>query len=160
LRVERPAWVPVPGDRWVATGDLAGAAAAVTAGGHRRVLLTTGRNELAPFAACRGTWFLVRSIEPPDRLPLPDAEVVLARGPFTVAGERGLLARHRIDAVVTKNSGGDATAAKLVAARELGLPVVVVARPPSPPGPQVGTVGEALRWVEAVLAGDGPGQAG
>jgi precorrin-6A/cobalt-precorrin-6A reductase len=152
VRVERPGWESGPGDRWVRVGDLAAAARAVTEGGHRRVLLTTGRTELAPFASCPGVWFLVRSIEPPDPQPLPDAEVVLARGPFTVVGERTLMISHRIDAVVTKDSGGEATGAKLVAARELGLPVVVVDRPPSPPGPLVRTVGEALDWLDAALA--------
>jgi precorrin-6A/cobalt-precorrin-6A reductase len=157
LRVERPAWEPVPGDRWVRVGDLADAAAAVRAGRHRRVLLTTGRTELAPFAACPGVWFVVRSIEPPDPLPLPDAEVVLDRGPFTVEGERALMNGHRIDAVVTKNSGGAATAAKLTAARDLGLPVIVVERPPSPPGPLAPSVDEALAWIDGVLAGAQPG---
>ena len=151
LRLERPPWVAVAGDRWVRVPDLAGAAAAVTAGGFRRVLLTTGRTELAPFAACPGVRVVVRSIEPPDPQPLADAEVVLDRGPFTVEGERSLMAGRGIDAVVTKDSGGSATAAKLVAARELGLPVVVVDRPPSPGGPTAATVGEALAWVVAQL---------
>ena len=153
LRVERPAWRPQPGDQWVEVADLDAAAAAVTAGGYRRVLLTTGRMELAPFAACPATWFLVRSIERPDPLPLPDAEALVARGPFTVEGELALLDEHRIDAVVTKNSGGDATAAKLTAARRRGLPVVLVERPPSPPGPHATTVAEALAWLDGVVAG-------
>lgn len=165
VRLERPPWHPAAGDRWVTVPDLAGAAAAITAGGHRRVLLTTGRTELAPFRACRGVWFLVRSIEPPDPQPLPDASVVLDRGPFTVAGERRLLADHGIDAVVTKNSGGEAVGAKLVAARELGLTVIVVDRPPSPPGPLARSVGEALRWIDAALSearapAPGPGTSG
>jgi precorrin-6A/cobalt-precorrin-6A reductase len=152
LRVERPGWVAGVGDRWERVPDLAAAAAAVDAAGHRRVLLTTGRNELAPFARCRAAWFLVRTIEPPDPLPLPQAELLLARGPFTVADEGALLDAHRIDAVVTKDSGGGATVAKLVAARERGLPVVVVDRPPSPGGALVRTVAEALRWFDAVAA--------
>jgi precorrin-6A/cobalt-precorrin-6A reductase len=150
LRVERPAWEPVPGDRWVPVADLDAAAAAVTAAGYRRVLLTTGRTELAPFAACPTTWFLVRSVEAPEGLPLRDAEVLLARGPFTVEGELALLDAHGIDAVVTKNSGGDATAAKLAAARARSLPVVIVERPPSPPGPWAATVPEALAWLDAL----------
>jgi precorrin-6A/cobalt-precorrin-6A reductase len=152
VRVERPGWESSPGDRWVRVADLGAAARAVTEGGYRRVLLTTGRTELSPFAACPGVWFLVRSIEPPDPQPLPDALVVLARGPFTVVGERALMTEHRIDAVVTKDSGGEATAAKLVAARDLGLPVILVDRPPSPPGALVRTVDEALAWLDAALA--------
>ena len=151
IRLERPPWQQTRGDRWVVVPDLAAAARAVTAGGHRRVLLTTGRTELAPFAACAGVWFLVRSIEPPDSQPLPDAEVLLDRGPFTVDGERRLLADRGIDAVVTKNSGGTAVGAKLVAARELGLPVIVVDRPPNPPGPLARTVDAALAWLDDVL---------
>ena len=150
LRVERPAWAPEPGDRWTVVADLDAAAAAVRAGRYRRVLLTTGRTELAPFAVCRDTWLLVRSVEAPDPAvlaTLADAEVLLARGPFTVEGERALLDERAIDAVVTKNSGGAATGAKLVAARERGLPVVLVDRPPSPPGPRAETVAEALAWL-------------
>src|SRR5262245_11322586 len=89
IRVERPAWRAQPGDAWISVPDLDGAADTVQA--HRRVFLTTGRKELAPFAECRDTWFLVRSIERPDPMPLAQAEVVLDRGPFTVEGERALL---------------------------------------------------------------------
>ena len=149
VRVERPGWSAGAGDRWIRVADLPAAARAVVEGGYRRVLLTTGRTELAPFAACAGVWFLVRSIERPDPQPLPDASVVLARGPFTLAGERALMTSHRIDAVVTKDSGGEATASKLAAARDLGLPVIVVDRPPSPPGPLVRSVDEALAWLAA-----------
>lgn len=151
LRVERPAWQPGPGDSWVAVADLDAAARAVADGGYRRVFLSTGRTELAPFARCAGVWFLVRSVEPPDGLPLADAEVVLARGPFTVEGELALLRDHAIDAVVTKNSGADATAAKLAAARRLGLPVVMVERPDSPPGPLVSSVDAALAWLDEAV---------
>jgi precorrin-6A/cobalt-precorrin-6A reductase len=150
LRVERPAWRAQPGDCWISVGDLEGAADAVQA--HRRAFLTTGRKELAPFAVCRQTWFLVRAIEPPDPMPLADAEVLLDRGPFTVEGERALLVDRAIDVVVAKNSGADATEAKLVAARDLQLPVVMVERPPNPPGPRVETVADALLWFDDVLA--------
>jgi precorrin-6A/cobalt-precorrin-6A reductase len=153
LRVERPAWAPVAGDRWVTVADLPAAAAAVTGGGFRRVFLSTGRTELAPFVACDGVWFLVRSVEPPDDMPLAAAEVVLARGPFAVADELALLRGRAVEAVVTKNSGAAATAAKLAAARRLGLPVVMVQRPPSPPGPTAATVDEALAWFDQVAAG-------
>jgi precorrin-6A/cobalt-precorrin-6A reductase len=152
LRVERPAWRPGPGDRWVPVPDLDAAAAAVTDGGYRRVFLSTGRTELAPFARCAGVWFLVRSVEAPDALPLAHAEVVLARGPFALDDELALLGEHAVEAVVTKNSGADATAAKLAAARRLGLPVVMVERPPSPPGPEAQTVEDALAWFDGVVS--------
>jgi precorrin-6A/cobalt-precorrin-6A reductase len=111
------------------------------------VLLTTGRQELAPFAGCTSVHFVVRSIERPDPLPLPGATVVTARPPFTVDDEVALLRAHRIDTLVTKDSGAPAAAAKLEAARHLGVRVVVVDRPNPPPGPVVATVEEAVRWV-------------
>ena len=94
----------------------------------------------------------VRSVDPPDP-PLPArTTVVLARGPFTVAEERALMTEHGIDVVVTKDSGGHMTEAKLTAARDLGLPVVLVRRPPVPAGvPVVATVDEAREWVAARL---------
>jgi precorrin-6A/cobalt-precorrin-6A reductase len=124
--------------------------------GARRVLLTTGRQQLEPFARLSDTWFLVRAIEPPEPQPLAQADVLLARGPFEVEHERRLLEEHRIDAVVTKNSGGSATAAKLEAARGLQLPVVVVARPPVPDGPTVVDAEAAAAWVAATI-GPQPG---
>ncbi|GGZ41146.1 cobalt-precorrin-6A reductase [Streptomyces poonensis] len=131
--LRRPGWRPGPGDDWHPVDSLAEAAALVPTLG-RRVFLTTGRLGLAAFAHLDGPHFLLRSVEPPEP-PLPArAEVLLARGPFTVEGEKALLREHRIDVLVTKDSGGAATAAKLVAARHLGLPVVVVRRPPLPEG--------------------------
>jgi len=150
LRVLRPEWVPAPGDRWTVVPDLDAAAAALRQKGARRVFLTTGRQELAPFAhADPETWFLVRSIEMPEPMPLGHAEVLLSRGPFTVADERALMQHHGIDTLVTKNSGGSAAAAKLEAARALGVDVVIIARP-SAEGISVGTTDEALAWCQGV----------
>ncbi|MFI5684069.1 cobalt-precorrin-6A reductase [Streptomyces sp. NPDC051636] len=143
--LRRPGWRPAPGDRWHPVPSLGAAADALPVLG-RRVFLTTGRLGLAAFAHLTGLHFLVRSVEPPEPPMPPDAEILLARGPFTVAGERDLLRGHRVDVLVTKDSGGEATAAKLTAARELGLPVVVVRRPPLPEGVT------ALPDVAAVLA--------
>jgi precorrin-6A/cobalt-precorrin-6A reductase len=96
---------------------------------------------------------VVRTIEPPDPLPLPSATVLLDRAPYTVAAEVALLREHAVDALVTKNSGGEATVAKLTAARTLGLSVVMVRRPPQPPGPLMTTVDEAEAWLaRATLA--------
>jgi precorrin-6A/cobalt-precorrin-6A reductase len=165
LRVCRPPWTPAVGDRWHAVSDLEAAASAIEELGARRVFLTTGRQELGPFARLRDVWFLARAIEPPEPMPLPRAAVVTDRGPFTVDAERRLMLDHRIDLVISKNSGGPATAAKLAAARELRLPVVMVARPESMSLPGVTTVAAALAWLERIsAAGDGParraGQAG
>ncbi|MFD2684827.1 cobalt-precorrin-6A reductase [Streptomyces phyllanthi] len=129
--LRRPGWRPGPGDRWHPVDSLAEAAALLPQLG-RRVFLTTGRLGLAAFAGLTEPHFLVRSVEAPDPPMPPHTDVLLARGPFTADGERALLREHRIDVLVTKDSGGEATAAKLVAARDLGLPVVVVRRPPLP----------------------------
>ncbi|GHA07698.1 cobalt-precorrin-6A reductase [Streptomyces echinoruber] len=131
--LRRPGWRPGEGDRWHDAASLPAAADLLPRLG-RRVFLTTGRLGLAAFAHLTGLRFLVRSVEPPAPPLPPHTEVLLARGPFTVAGEEALLRGHRIDVLVTKDSGGAATAAKLTAARRLGVPVVVVRRPPLPPG--------------------------
>ncbi|MER7000397.1 cobalt-precorrin-6A reductase [Streptomyces sp. NPDC000410] len=149
LALRRPGWAPVEGDDWHFADSLPDAARLLPALG-RRVFLTTGRMGLAAFAPVDGTWFLVRSVDPPEP-PFPvRMEVLLDRGPFTLDGERDLLHRHRIDVLVTKDSGGAATAPKLTAAREASIPVLVVRRPPVPEGvPVAATPGEALAWVTA-----------
>lgn len=152
LRLERPGWTERAGDRWHWVEDLDAAAAAVPDLGDR-VLLTTGRQGLAAFAAVDSAWFLVRCVEAPDP-PLPlRHEVLLDRGPYTLAGEGTLIDRHGIDLVVTKDSGGPHTVAKLDAARHRGLPVIVVQRPPRPDVgaviPTVGTVADAVGWIQA-----------
>jgi precorrin-6A/cobalt-precorrin-6A reductase len=139
--LRRPGWTAGPGDRWTRVASLADAARAIPAGAL--VLLATGRQGVEAFLEV-DAWFLVRAIEAPAVLP-PRAELVLARGPFALDDERALLDRHGITLVVAKDSGG-ATEAKLVAARERGLPVVLVDRPPLPPGVDV------ARSVDEVLA--------
>jgi precorrin-6A/cobalt-precorrin-6A reductase len=147
LRLQRPGWSPQPGDdwRWVDTP----AEAALAVAGFGSVFLTTGRQGLGAFAGLTGRC-LVRSVDPPDP-PLPErTTVVLARGPFAVSDELALMRQHAVDVVVTKDSGGGMTAAKLAAARRLGVPVVLIRRPPLPPGvPTVATVEEAVAWVRA-----------
>jgi precorrin-6A/cobalt-precorrin-6A reductase len=153
LRLQRPGWTAQPGDDWRWVDSLADAARAVA--GSRVVLLTTGRQGLAAFAGL-SAHCVVRSVDPPEP-PLPArATVVLARGPFTVEDERALMTAHGVDAVVTKDSGGPMTAAKLTAARELGVPVVLVRRPPLPEGvPVAATVEEAAAWVLRGRPGSG-----
>ncbi|MCK8787445.1 cobalt-precorrin-6A reductase [Roseomonas sp. NAR14] len=148
LAVRRPPWVAGPGDCWVAVPDMQAAARALGPL-PRRVLLTVGRKELAPFAAAPGHRYLVRSVDPPPEALLPrGATVITATGPFALEDERALLRAHGIEAIVTKNSGGTATAAKLGAARELGVTVVMVARPAAPPEVEaVATAEAAMRWV-------------
>ncbi|MFJ8591555.1 cobalt-precorrin-6A reductase [Streptomyces sp. NPDC093598] len=131
--LRRPGWRPGPGDHWHPVTSLDAAAELLPRLG-RRVFLTTGRLGLASFARLTGIHFVVRSVDPPEPPMPPDTHVLLARGPFTVPGETALLREHRVDVLVTKDSGGAATVAKLTAARDLGLPVVVVQRPPLPDG--------------------------
>ncbi len=129
LAVSRPAWQDEAGDRWLPVPDMDAAARALGRAA-RRVFLTVGQKDLAPFAAAPWHSYVVRSVDPPppETLP-PQAEVITARGPFAEPDERRLLAERRIEVLVTKNSGGEATRPKLAAARALGLPVVMVARP-------------------------------
>jgi precorrin-6A/cobalt-precorrin-6A reductase len=145
LRLERPGWIARPGDRWHRVATLQDAAARIPSLGAR-VLLTTGRQGLAAFAHS-DAWFLIRCVDPPGP-PLPrEHVVVLDRGPYTPAGEGRLIDTYKIDVVVTKDSGGTLTQAKLDAARERGLSVIVVDRPPRPAAATVATVEAALAWV-------------
>ncbi len=151
LAILRPPWREAAGDRWIRVPDMRAAARALGAV-PRRVFLTIGRKDLAPFRATPHC-YVVRSVDPPPPGDLPGgAAVIAARGPFEVEDEARLLEEHRIDALVTKNSGGTATAAKLAAARGRGIPVVMVDRPPAP-GPAVQTVDEAWDWLTQRHAG-------
>ncbi|MBS0644884.1 MAG: cobalt-precorrin-6A reductase [Proteobacteria bacterium] len=153
LALRRPAWEPVAGDRWT---EIAGAAEAVTALGTapRRVFLALGRQELAPFEAAPQHAYLIRSVDPVEpKLAVPDAEYVLDRGPFDGAAEAALLARHRIEVIVAKNSGGTATYGKLTAARKLGIEVLLFRRPAVPEVQEVGTVAEAVAWLDRAVGG-------
>jgi precorrin-6A/cobalt-precorrin-6A reductase len=148
LRLQRPGWSAAPGDVWHWVDDLHAAAAAIAAHGER-VLLSTGRQGLAAFADVQDAWFLVRCVEPPEP-PLPlRHRLLLDRGPYTLAGELALIDEHNIDLVVSKDSGGELTQAKLHAARERGLPVILVRRPQRPDTATVGSVADALAWARA-----------
>ena len=146
LVLRRPAWETDPS--WETVADTETAAAAVLAWPGEGVFLTTGRRDLAAFAADDRHRFLVRTVDPPEGAVPPGMTLILDRGPYTVEGESALLRGHRIGLLVTKNSGGPMTAAKLHAARDLGVQVVMVRRPPLPPGSGVvATVAEVLRWI-------------
>ncbi|MFD7656876.1 cobalt-precorrin-6A reductase [Actinosynnema sp. NPDC059797] len=136
LVLRRPPWPPQPG--WTYVDTVADAAAAVRG---RRAFITTGRQELGHF-----TTGVARTVDPPED-PAPGLTVILDRGPYTVDGELALLREHAVEVLVTKDSGGPMTAAKLTAARHLGMPVVVVRRPPAPDAPLVETVAEAVAWL-------------
>lgn len=125
----RAAWRPVPGDRWLPVADMAEATKAL-GDDPRRAFLTVGGLQLAAFATAPQHHYLVRTIDPPEAVAaLPDHRLILARGPFAVDDEITLMRDERIDVLVTKNSGGKATAAKLAAARTLDIEVIMVERP-------------------------------
>ena len=153
--LRRPGWTSRPGDAWRRVPSIAEAAATV-AGVGERVFLTTGRLTLAAFAPVDGCWFLARSVEPPTPPWPARLEVLLGRGPFSLDAERAMLDRHRIEVLVTKDSGGPGET-KLTAARERGIPVVMVDRPPLPPGvPVVPSVPAAAEWLASIrFAGGG-----
>lgn len=145
VRLQRPGWRGHPdADRWTWVADAAAARAAAAA--SRRPFLTTGRQSLSDFAPWADRAVLARVVDPPEQ-PLPERwTLLLARGPYERDAEQALMIGHGADCLVTKDSGGDLTSAKLDAAGALGVPVVVIERPPPPPGvPLVTTVADALR---------------
>ncbi len=148
LVLRRPGWGTDPS--WESVADIREAAAAVAGWPVESVFLTTGRRDLDVFAADHRHQFLVRTVDPPDGPVPPRMTLILDRGPYTVEGESALIREHGIGLLVTKNSGGPMTAAKLRAARDLSVCIVMVNRPPLPPGSTVApTVPEALRWLGA-----------
>jgi precorrin-6A/cobalt-precorrin-6A reductase len=147
LRLARPAWQKTQDDNWIEVAAAAAAARAIPPSA-RRVFLTIGRQQLAPFAVLPQIWFLMRSIDPPDvDLTIPNGQVLLARGPFSLEQERQLFEDYQIDLLVSKNSGGNATYAKIIAARELQIPVVMIRRPEMPAGETVADGEGAIAWL-------------
>lgn len=143
----RPGWIKQAGDRWISVGSIA--AAVVALGDNpRRVFLSIGRQEAHRFSAAPQHFYLVRSVDPVEPpLAVPDCDYILDTGPFTVERELDLFRHNRIDTLVTKNSGGSATYAKIEAARSLGIAVIVIERQPAP---GVQTVHDAEGAVELI----------
>lgn len=148
LALERPAWQAQSGDAWQHVPDIAAAAQALPTD-PARVFLAIGRQNLAPFLAHAQHWYLLRLVDPVLDLPAERGHVVLDRGPFSLEGDRALLQAHGITHVVSKNSGGAGAQAKLTAARERGLPVILIDRPFISARQTVGTVDEVLQWMAA-----------
>jgi precorrin-6A/cobalt-precorrin-6A reductase len=147
LLLLRPAWRRHPLDRWIEVDSMEVAAAIVGRVG-RHAWLTVGAGEIECFSPATDIHFLVRLVDPPRRrLPLRSYNVIVGRGPFSLADERRLLTHHAIEVLVCKASGGGATEAKIIAARERGLPVIMIRRPPPEPGEAVETVEAALDWL-------------
>lgn len=149
LAIRREPWKPRPGDRWRCVPDIPAAVAALGKE-PRRVFLTIGRLDLPAFADAPQHRYLVRAIEPiGDRLPLHDVKVIQQRGPFDAEDEEDLMRREGVELLVSKNSGGPATVGKLIAARRLGLPVIMVERPPKPQVSYVDHIDQVLPWLVA-----------
>lgn len=144
IALRRPAWTRQEGDRWV---EVATPAAAIDALGRRprRVFLALGRQEAHVAEAAPWHAYLIRSVEPVEPpLSVPSARYILDRGPFDADADQALLAAHAIDAVVAKNSGGSASHAKILAARRLGIEVILVQRPAVPDVPVLDSVADAF----------------
>ncbi|MCE5975026.1 cobalt-precorrin-6A reductase [Sinirhodobacter sp. WL0062] len=147
LALERPAWAAQPGDSWTHVPDIAGAIASLP-DASARVFLAIGKQNLTAFAAKPQHHYLLRLVDPPEgALPLPDAQAVIARGPFSPEGDEALLRAHAITHIVAKNAGGAGAEAKLIAARALHLPVILIDRPALPPRETVASVDQALAWI-------------
>lgn len=132
IRLERPAWAPTEGDDWLRVPDLAAACGALPAA-QAHVFLAIGRMHLNAFAEAPHHRYLLRLVDPPQGpLPLRDVDLVIARGPFDVAGDKALMQVHGITHVVAKNAGGAGARAKIDAARAVAARVIMVDRPELP----------------------------
>jgi precorrin-6A/cobalt-precorrin-6A reductase len=145
LQLVRSPWEKLEGDRWIEV-DSNEMAAKILPGLAERIFLTIGRQELASYSHLNSLWFLMRMIDPPVP-PIPPGQLLLARGPFSLISECSLLQEYQIQAIVSKNSGGSATYAKIIAAREFSLPVIMIQRPPLPEGDRVFDVQAAFDWL-------------
>jgi precorrin-6A/cobalt-precorrin-6A reductase len=147
IALERAPWCKIPGDKWIEVPDIAAAVAALPEA-RSRVFLAIGRQHLLPFGAKTQHAYTLRFVDPPEKAPpLPDAQIIISRGPFTLAGELELMRSRGIEWLVARNSGGTGARAKIDAARELDLPVVMIARPELPERPSVASVQEVLAWL-------------
>ena len=147
VRLGWPAWRAEPGDRWIDVLDMPSAAAAI-GGEPQRVFLTIGRLEVAAFRSAPQHDYLIRAVDDFDP-ELPRARVLTARGPFALEAELELMQRERIEVVVSKNAGTPSTYAKIVAARRLDLPVIMLQPPQLPAAASAGSAEEIAAWLAA-----------
>lgn len=143
----RPEWQPQAGDAWTFLNNEAEAADHIAPGST--VFLATGRQTLDRFANLSACRLICRQIDPPDRpFPFPNGEFLVGRPPFSIAEETELFKTLGVDWLVVKNAGGEAPRSKLIAARDLGIKVAMINRPPQPDAPKVATVAAALAWID------------
>jgi precorrin-6A/cobalt-precorrin-6A reductase len=152
IALEREAWAATAGDTWTHVPDIAAAARALP-DTPVRVFLAIGRMHLDEFAIAPQHHYLLRLVDQPDALPLPDAHAIIARGPFSLADDLTLLKGHRITHIVAKNAGGDGARAKIDAARQLGLPIIMIDRPSLPYRPIARGVAEVMAWLHSTDLG-------
>jgi precorrin-6A/cobalt-precorrin-6A reductase len=151
VALTRPPWQAGAGDRWTHVADLDAAVAALD-GPPRRIMLALGRMHVERFAARPQHDYLLRFVDPPERAPgLAHHRLVIDRGPFTAAGDRRLLEAHGTELIICKNAGGEGAVAKLVAARALGLPVLMIDRPALPPRRTCESVAAVLDWLDHAI---------
>lgn len=147
IALERAPWSETSGDRWIEVADIVSAVAALP-DSRTSVFLAIGRQHIAPFSAKPQHAYTLRFVDPPEQaLPLPDADVIVSRGPFTLEGELEMMRARRIEWIVGRNSGGAGARAKLDAARTLGLPVIMIMRPLLPARPRVESVSQVMEWL-------------
>ncbi|WP_050421871.1 cobalt-precorrin-6A reductase [Bradyrhizobium tropiciagri] len=147
LALERAPWERTPGDRWIEVADVAAAVAALP---ERRanVFLAIGRQHIAPFGARPQHAYTLRFVDPPgETLPLPDADVIVSRGPFTLEAEIEMMRARAFEWIVARNSGGTGARAKIDAARTVGLPVIMITRPTLPDRPRAESVSAVMEWL-------------
>lgn len=146
IALERAPWTRAPGDNWIEVHDVDAAVAALPEA-TAKVFLAIGRQHIAPFAAKPQHAYTLRFVDPPEA-PLPfAADVIVSRGPFTLDSELEMMRTRGITWIVARNSGGDGAHAKIDAARMLGLPVIMIARPKLPERLRVESVGEIMQWL-------------
>jgi precorrin-6A/cobalt-precorrin-6A reductase len=151
IKFVRPAWIKVSGDDWRGAQNLEEAPKVIPEIAQR-IFLATGRKDLPVFESLSERWFLVRLVDAPKaEISLDKHQLILGRGPFDLESEIELLKMHKIDVVVSKNSGGS-TYAKIEAARNLGLPVIMIDRPKPPKGLVVGSLGRIKNWVKKITS--------
>jgi precorrin-6A/cobalt-precorrin-6A reductase len=147
IALERAPWAREASDNWIDVSDIAAAVAALPEKAAR-VFLAIGRQHIAPFATKPQHTYTLRFVDAPDgALPLPEAKVIVARGPFSLESELELMRSRGIEWIVARNSGGTGARAKIDAARALSRPVIMIARPELPERPQVQSVDDVLAWL-------------